>query len=230
MPHVTSSAETSSHLNHEQFVVVPEIWMDECCGQVGLLHTLLRVLSGMDLPGEAHGLVADALNCCDNLQELLNSVPLADSHSGSLPPATSEINHSFDVETPFQPELAGDNFPVFAMEEDDQVPSFGEDRIFAEDDQEPSVRLHEFHQQALGDLQEIELLSIGRDWFRVARLASGLKSAAAHVSAYRIVADAAALEAAAHAGRHHDIDLALDALRADLRACAREINDSLVTV
>ena len=31
------------------------------------------------------------------------------------------------------------------------------------------------------------------------------------------------------AGRHHDIDLALDALRADLRACAREINDSRVT-
>ncbi|MFO0919783.1 MAG: hypothetical protein U0872_15905 [Planctomycetaceae bacterium] len=134
------------------------------------------------------------------------------------------------MDTPYQPELSGDNFPVFAAEEDDQVPSFAEDRLAAEADRVPSVRLQSFHRQALGDLQEIELLTIGRDWFRVARLAAGLKSAAAHVSAYRLVADAAALEAAAQAGRHHDIDLALDALRADLRACAREINATLESV
>ncbi|MFO0919782.1 MAG: hypothetical protein U0872_15900 [Planctomycetaceae bacterium] len=85
MPLMKFSADHSSAVVQDSLIAIPEIWMDECCGQVGLLHTLLRVLSGMEEIGEAQGLVADALNCCDNLQELLNSVPLADSHGLTLP-------------------------------------------------------------------------------------------------------------------------------------------------
>jgi hypothetical protein len=44
-----------------------------------------------------------------------------------------------------------------------------------------------------------------------------------------MVVDAAALQGAARVGCRNDVDLALDALRADLRACTQQIEDWLVT-
>lgn len=222
--------ESTVNAEHEQLIAIPEIWLDECCGQVGLLHTLLNVLSGIEQAEETRGLIVDALDCCDSLRQLLNSIPVSASAgvAATTQATGSATSKMFEriIEIPFEPEMSGDNFPVFTMEIEDELPSFAEDRFEFEDESSQWDRLNQFHKQALGDLQELELLSIGHNWSRIARLAAGLKAAATHVSAYRLIVDAAALEAAAQAGQHHDVDLALEALRADLRACSRQMKSA----
>ena len=123
-------------------------------------------------------------------------------------------------------EELGDSYPEIAHEVSDSLPTVDKNQLEERCQNDRNVALNllqKFRFRAEGDLRELELLSVGHDWLRLARLAGVLKDAASNVSAYRIVVDAAALQGAARIGCRNDVDLALDALRADLRDCSAQL-------
>jgi HPt (histidine-containing phosphotransfer) domain-containing protein len=233
-----SVPEVPSHENMLA-VVVSEHWLDAFCEQVGSLSAVLQALAKLN-DHRPHTLVAEALDTCAALQDLMNVIPV---WSGPVPPQAqaahapvsagappSDEAFTCDWSSPWVPLPLGDSFPEFQHRDEDQLPVVDRAQLAGnwDHDAEQAVQLlQNFRQRADADLRELQLLSVGRDWTRLSRLAGALKDAAAHVSATRIVVDAAALQGAARIGCRHDVDLALDALKADVRACAKLVDEWL---
>jgi hypothetical protein len=219
-------------------VLVSDLWLDEFCEHVGSLCAALKALSRTTNDEGPSEFVADALEHCESLQKLLNTIPV---WAGFVPPFVVESTGERDASRgpskfrrcvqPHPPfDVLGDSFPEFASADEEPLVSIDKERLeerFEYDVTHMVDVLQKFRIRADGDLRQLELLSVGHDWTRLARLAGALKDAAAHVSAYRIVVDAAALQGAARVGCRNDVDLALDALRADLRDCARHVDELL---
>lgn len=230
--------ETSSSGNFLS-VRVTEEWLNDFSEQVGSLVVVLTALSKLD-DFRPHTLVSEALDNCAALQELLNTLPV----SGGQVPAllVAAAAHQWQqpeigqIDGPVQPELSspwvplalGDSFPEFQANQEDELPAIDAVRLeekWNHDVARVLEAVQRFRARAEGDLRELQMLSVGHDWARLARLAGVLKDAAVQVSATRIVVDAAALEAAARVGCRHDVDLTLDALKADLRACTKQADE-----
>lgn len=224
---------------HSLAVAVTDHWLDEFCEHVGSLGAILQVLSGLD-DHRPHTLVAEAMYNCTLLQSLLNRIPVSGGHvsvhsQAEFHVATSNSSQS-EVEEPSQSELSscwvplpqGDSFPEFEANLDEQLPDIDATRLeehWGHDADRLHDALRRFRDRAEGDLRELQMLSVGHDWTRLSRLAGALKDAAALVSATRVVVDAAALQCAARGGCRNDVDVALDALKADLRACAKQVDE-----
>jgi hypothetical protein len=209
-------------------VLVSEQWLDEFCEHVGSLCAVLQAVAR----GGSHELISEALENCAQLQDLLNVIPVwagpvshPSVNRSSVLPDRSECPRT---DAPFSPSWAlGDCFPELAIDDELTLPSVDRSRLeesYGSNAEEMLARLQRFRWRADGDLRQLELLSIGHDWMRLSRLAGALKDAAARVSAYRIVVDAAALQGAARVGCRNDVELALEALRSDLTECAREVD------
>lgn len=219
-------------------IVVSEHWLDQFCEQVGSLCAVLQSLSKIPGHDRPHTLASEALENCAALQDLLNAIPVWGGH---VAPAISAVGwHSARqdhrssgstspdhvIKSDSMTNELGDSFPEIVFLEEDQLPAV--DQLALKEScglnaAEMRQVLQRFCQRSDGDLRQLELLSVGHDWTRLARLAGVLKVAAAHVSAAKIVVDAAALQGAARAGCRNDVDLALNALRADLRDCVRQV-------
>ncbi len=236
-----SVPEVHSH-EHSLAVVVSEHWLDEFCEHVGSLSAVLQALSKLE-DRRPHTLVSEALDNCAALQDLMNFIPVwsgpvpaqvQTSHAPAstlpqpLKPQRNDEAFSCEWSSPWVP--LGDSFPEFQHKDEDQLPVVDREQLEENwnHDAEQAVQvLQKFRHRADADLRELQLLSVGRDWTRLSRLAGALKDAAVHVSATRIVVDAAALQGAARIGCRNDVDLALDALKADLRACAKLVDEWL---
>lgn len=215
-------------------IVVNEHWLDQFCEQVGSLCAVLQSLSRIPGHDRPHTLAREALDNCAALQDLLNAIPVWGGQVSSAAPlanwkptATAHTSAEWDEE-PAVHEL-GDSYPEFSIaEEIDQLPAIDQNLLeenCQHDADEMRQVLQRFCQRSEGDLRQLEMLSVGHDWMRLSRLAGVLKDSAARVSASRIVVDAAALQGAARIGCRNDADLALDALRADLRECVKQVED-----
>lgn len=233
-PSLPSSADVVRH--EEAFgVLVTDQWVDEFCEHVGSLCAVLQALSRVEGTDRPPALIVEALNDCATLQDLLNAIPIwggpVASGSAALPyiaaghvvtPPKTMPSQVVDLSDVIASDM-GDSFPEFRVEQDDTLPAVDKSRLEERCLYDAEVMLNllqQFRLRAEGDVRELELLSVGHDWTRLSRLAGVLKNAAGQVSADRIVVDAAALQGAARIGCRNDVDLALDALRADLRACA----------
>lgn len=219
-------------------IVVNEQWLDQFCEQVGSLCAVLQSLSKIPGHDRPHTLAREALDNCASLQDLLNAIPVWGGQvSAAVPavqwnPSTAERPVSgwnpSAGETPIDDLLSelGDNFPEIDHHPDDQLPSVDHEALhdlYQQPLEETRQLLQRFCERSEGDLRQLELLSVGHDWTRLSRLAGVLKDSAAHVSAARIVVDAAALQGAARVGCRNDVELALGALRADLRDCVHQV-------
>jgi hypothetical protein len=222
-------------------VVVEEHWLDTFCEHVGSLSAVLQALSKLD-DHRPHTLVSEALENCSALQDLMNVIPVwggampacgraaASEARVPSPKAKSDEPADCDWLSPWVPLPLGDSFPELQHCDEEQLPVVNREQLEAHWDhnRDQAVQvLQRFRHRADADLRELQLLSVGRDWTRLSRLACALKDAAAHVSATRIFVDAAALQGAARVGCRNDVDLALDALKADLRACAKLVDEWL---
>lgn len=215
-------------------VLVSDHWVNDFCDHVGSLSAVLQALSRVEGTDRPPALILEALDDCSALQKLLNAIPVWGGHvhlSTLREPITAGRvpNTNHDVAAHAQEDSSddvGDNFPEITAEPIDTLPAV--DQISLEERCQNDVNcmvdlLERFRFRAEGDLRELELLSVGHDWNRLSRMAGVLKDAAGNVSAYRIVVDAAALQGAARIGCRNDVDLALDALRADVKDCSRQI-------
>ncbi len=214
-PHGSPAAEDSIAL------VVSEQWFDEICEQVGSLHAVLQALTrlpGFDRP---HTLVSEAIDNCGDLQTLLNQVPVWGGWAGS---AIRFSQHAVSQTEVTEPDAACETYD----DVEDVVPLIDagclEERC-GRDVDEMIRMLRQFRERAEGDVRQLELLSIGHDWTRLARLAGMLKNSATRVSAVRVVADAAALQGAARVGCRHDVEHALHAIREDLNRCGEQAEE-----
>jgi hypothetical protein len=214
--------------DHSVAIVVSDHWLDEFCEHVGSLCAVLQALTRIQGNDRPHTLVTEALDNCATLQDLLNHIPVwggrvcpppsGNDRSGAFEPVQREPQ-SFDGPQ-------GDSFPEFATDEELSLPAI--DAAGLEECCGPEIErmirlVRNFRERAEGDVRQLELLSIGREWTRLSRLAGLLKSSAAQVSAARVVVDAAALEGAARVGCRNDVELALDALKSDLHACSQQV-------
>lgn len=226
-----SSSEFLS-VDHSVAVVVSDHWLDDFTEHAGSLCAVLQALSRVQGNDRPHTLVTEALDNCATLQDLLNHIPV---WGGRVGPMVSESCQTVD-QSPVRFELEqfalsqGDSFPEFAHEEEQSLPvidAAGLEECCGPDVDRMLRQVRNFRDRTEGDIRQLEMLSIGREWSRLSRLAGMLKTSAAQVSAVRIVVDAAALQGAARVGCRNDVDLALEALKADLRACSQQVESWL---
>lgn len=218
-------------------IVVSEHWLDQFCEHVGSLCAVLQALSRIPGHDRPHTLASEALENCASLQDLLNAIPVWGGAAATATPVSGWLSrqtqrqtigktvpHGNASDVAVTSDL-GDSFPEFVSASDDQLPAINEqalEEICRHDPEEMRNVLQRFCQRSEGDLRQLEMLSVGHDWIRLSRLAGVLKDSAARVWASRIVVDAAALQGAARIGCRNDVDLALGALRSDLRDCVKQ--------
>lgn len=239
MPPSTPYTEDLAGQEETLSVLVTDQWVDDFCEHVGSLCAVLQALLRVEGTDRPPALILEALNDCASLQQLLNAIPVWGgqivSHSArsaitagrvASPPKVATTPSA--VLTDLSVSSLGDSFPELAGVQDDALPAVDQSSLeerCQHDVDDMLNLLRNFRFRAEGDLRELELLSVGHDWSRLSRLAGVLKDSAGQVSAYRIVVDAAALQGAARIGCRNDVDLALDALRTDLRACAVQVEE-----
>jgi|GEM_PF-4243134 len=226
LPHTPQSTAQDS-----VSVVVSDQWLDEFCEQVGSLCAVMQALSRIQGNDRPHTLVAEALDNCGALQDLLNVIPVWGGYVAATP-RDSHAAYLSDTLLGDERQSLGDSDSEYAAIEETSLPVLDPSWLTewgSESTEQIIRRVQNFQERADGDVRQLELLSIGSDWPRLSRLAGVLKTSAGHVSAARIVVDAAALQGAARAACRGDVELALDALKTDLRACAAQVEEWLST-